>query len=133
MKSLALLLGCMALAAVCAAAPKGYEAPISEVGTATAVTLSTFTLTMIPSASSVNGRSGFMVGVKDTTSTFVTGVLGDCTSTSEAVTDASIVISEKSFIFIPATNSACLYLISGPEAKTAAVADVVTVQEVKQK
>jgi len=111
-----------------AAVPLVGEAPIKGYGTPTTVTVSTSAWTRVPAASSLTGRAGLLVALPASSNANMEGHLGSCTSTSVAKTVRPIeLIKGTGFVFIPASDNVCLYLLSLDTA-----AENVHVQEVKQ-
>lgn len=91
------------------------ESPILGYGTPTTVSISSSTLTKVPTSQTA-GRNGVYVTNPSTNS--VAGFLGDCTSTALASTIrpiqfsiATVGISENIFYF-PIREDVCLWLIS---------------------
>lgn len=112
-----------------AAAPLVAEAPIMVVGTPVTISISSTTLTKVPS-SQMTGRMGLFLENPFTNSGRFAGFLGDCNSTALANTIRPIEIG-------PTTNSTfysirediCLWLVSTDTTTASASAHY---QEVRQ-
>ena len=92
------------------AAPQVAEAPIKDVGTPVTISLSSTTLTMVPS-SQTSGRFGIYVSNPSTTT--VSGFYGNCTSTILASTIRPISISSYTYqTYYSMRDDVCLWLLS---------------------
>lgn len=128
MKRLFITLGLSFVAVVAFAAPRVEEMPITAVGTATTVSISTAAWTVVPTATSLTSRNGMLVSVPSTNNANVVGVIDVCGGTSVATTIRPIEVSKgNGFTLFPIDPGVCLYLISLDTA-----AENVHVIEVKQ-
>jgi hypothetical protein len=107
--------------------PLVAEAPINAVGTPVTVSISTSTLTKVPTTNTA-GRAGFFLDNPATNSGRMVGFLGNCTSTAVASTIRPVEIAPSTNSdFYPISDQICLWLISLNTA-----AENVHYQEVKQ-
>lgn len=112
MKRIALLLLFLGTPLICKAATPVAEAPVKNFGVPVTISISTSTMTKVPS-SQTSGRMGIFLDAPYTNSARVVGFFGDCTSTANASTIRPIEVA-------PATNSSyfsmredvCLWLLS---------------------
>lgn len=112
-----------------AAAPPVMEAPISAVGTPTTVSISSTTLTKIPT-SQLSGRIGVYVDNPNTNLGRMVGFLGDCVSTTSAATVRPIEISTTTDLaFFPIREDVCLWFVT---TYTGAASESIHYQEVKK-
>lgn len=106
------------------------ESPVLGYGTPTTVAISSTTWTKVPT-SQASGRFGVYIDpeIKSSTHSFV-GHLGDCTSTSIAVTVRPFEIQKiDGMNYFPIREDVCLWLLS---TNTGAASENVHYQEVKQ-
>lgn len=123
-----ILFGVVFFAGVCYAAPRVEEMPITEVGTATTVSISTSAWTEVPAATSLKSRNGLLVSVPATSNANVVGVLINCGDTAPATTVRPIeIVKGNGFTLFPIDPGVCLELLSLHTA-----AENVHVVEVKQ-
>lgn len=121
-----------AVLSVCAvgvkAAPPVYEMPVTYYGTPTTVSVTTTTWTKVPDSSTLTGRTGVLVNNPNANSTRMLGHLGDCSSTSVAITVGPLEFAPGTdFTVVPIPDQVCLWVIS-----LTATQDV-HVQEISQK
>jgi hypothetical protein len=123
-----LLFGVLFLAGVSYAAPRVEEMPITKVGTATTVSISTSAWTAVPTATSLTSRNGLLVSVPATSNANVVGVLINCGETAPATTVRPIeIVKGNGFTLFPLDQGVCLELLSLHTA-----AENVHVIEIKQ-
>lgn len=107
------------------------ESPVSNYGTPVTLSISSTTLTMLPS-SQTSGRVGVFLSLPQG-NTGMVGFLGNCTSTSLASTIRPIEISTatgmNAFKYISMREDVCLWLLS---LNTNVSAQNINYQEVKQ-
>lgn len=109
------------------AAPLEAEAPIKDVGTPVTVSISTSTLTKVPT-SQTSGRMGIFIDSPSSNSARTVGFLGDCSSTALASTIRPIEIAPgTNTTYIGIREDVCLWLLSLNTS-----AESVHYQEVKQ-
>lgn len=130
MKKSLLLFGFLILSGVAAkAAPLVAEAPISGYGTPVTVSVSSTTLTQVPSSQTV-GRIGIFIDNPYTNTGHIVGFIGNCTSTALASTIRPIEIAPASnSTYFPLREDACMWLL---DTNTSAASESVHYQEVKQ-
>jgi len=111
------------------AAPPVSEAPVNGYGTPVTVSISSTTLTMVPT-SQTSGRIGIFFDNPSTNTGRVVGFFGNCTSTSLAATIRPIEIAPgTNSSYFPIREDVCLWLIN---TNTGASAESSHYQEVKQ-
>lgn len=111
----------------CFAAPPVAEAPISSYGTPVTISISTSTLTQVPSTTTT-GRIGIFVDAPASNSARVVGFFGNCTSTALASTIRPIEIAPATnTTYFPLRDDVCLWLLSLNTS-----AESIHYQEVKQ-
>ncbi len=106
------VLSALLMSMKCLAATPVAEAPIKDFGVPVTISISTSTLTKVPS-SQTSGRMGIFIDAPYTNNARVVGFFGNCTSTALAATIRPIEIA-------PATNTGyislredvCLWLVS---------------------
>jgi len=110
----ALLAGAvMMLGAVAFAAPRVSEQSVTDVGTATAVSISTSAWTKVPASSSLTSRTQIRIGLAAGLNAGMGGILGDCdTSPSEAITVTPRVYAKGASYVVEVYQDVCLYLVS---------------------
>lgn len=129
MKQIILVLGFIATASYCRAATPVAEAPIKSYGTPVTISISSTTLTMVPS-SQTSGRLGIFFDNPNTNTGKVVGFFGNCTSTSNAPTIRPIEISPSTnSTYISMREDVCLWLVN---TNTAAASESSHYQEVTQ-
>ena len=88
------------------------EAPVNGYGTPVTVSISTSTLTMVPT-SQTSGRMGIFIDNPASNSAVMVGFFGNCTSTALASTIRPIEIAPSSnSTYLPMREDVCLWLIS---------------------
>lgn len=108
-----ILFGVLFLAGVSYAAPRVEEMPITEVGTATTVPISTYVWTAVPAATSLTSRSGLLVSVPASSNANVVGVLINCGDTAPATTIRPIeIVKGNGFTPFSIDQGVCLQLLS---------------------
>lgn len=111
-----------------AAASLVTETPIKDYGTPVTISISSSTLTMVPS-SQVSGRIGVFIDNPATNTGRIVGFFGNCTSTALASTIRPIEISPgNNTSYFPIREDVCLWLIT----TNTAAAENAHYQEVKQ-
>lgn len=107
------------------------EAPISGVGTPVTITITSGTLTMVPS-SQTSGRMGVFVDLPGGALSGVAGFFGNCTSNSVAATvrpiELSSVTASPNDTFFPIREDICLWLT----ALGSAGGQIIHYQEIKK-
>jgi hypothetical protein len=127
MKKLFVLCVAMAAKEAFAAGVPTIESPIRDYGTPTTVSISTSTLTKVPT-SQTSGRIGIFIDAPSTNSGRTVGFFGDCSSTSIATTVRPLEISPgTNTSYLALREDVCLWLLS-----THTSAENVHYQEVKQ-
>lgn len=122
---------CLSIASVCSAAPPVMETPILGYGTPVTVSISSTTLTKVPTTQT-SGRVGIFLNNPTTNAQPVSGFYGNCTSTALAATIRPITISTNTasnFQYFSMREDVCLWLIS---LDVAAASAPIHYQEVKQ-
>lgn len=115
-------------AAVAFGAPRVEEMPITAVGTATTVSISTSAWTLVPAATSLTSRNGILVSVPATLNANVVGVLAACGGSTPATSVRPIEIAKgNGFTLFPIDPGVCLYVLSLHTS-----AESIHVQEIKQ-
>ena len=107
--------------------PLVAEAPVNGYGTPVTVSISTSTLTMVPTSQTA-GRIGIYIDNPNSNNARVVGFFGNCTSTALASTIRPVEIAPSSnSTYFSMNDSVCLWLISLHTS-----AESVHYQEVKQ-
>lgn len=103
------------------------EAPVNGYGTPATISISTSTLTMVPTTQTT-GRIGIYLDNPATNNARVVGFIGNCTSTALASTIRPIEIAQATnSSYFPLRDDVCLWLISLHTS-----AENIHIQEVKQ-
>lgn len=124
---LALTLAVLPLSGAFAAKPLVAEAPITDYGTPVTVSVSSFTLTQIPTSQTA-GRTGIFLDVPSTNTGNLVGHFGNCSAAAVAATIRPLEVPPSaSSVFIPIAPNVCLWVIT-----THTSAENVHYQEVKQ-
>ena len=127
MKKIIFTLAVLGLAGICHAATPVAEAPVKDYGTPVTISISTSTLTMVPS-SQTSGRIGIFLDNPGTNNARVVGFYGNCTSTALASTIRPIEIAQATnSTYIPLREDVCLWFLSLHTS-----AESIHYQEVKQ-
>lgn len=122
-----ILLISLLLPAYSMAATPVAETPINDFGTPVTISISTSTLTKVPS-SQTSGRFGIFLDNPATNNARVVGFFGNCTSTAVASTIRPIEIAQATnSTYFPMREDVCLWLISLNTS-----AESIHYQEVKQ-
>lgn len=110
-------------------APSVKEAQITDVGTATTVSVANNAWTKVPSGTPLGNRSGLLINNPSSNSSVMVGVLStNASSPTEATTVRPLEFSPASdFTFVPISSGVYLYLMSLHSA-----AENVHVQEIVQ-
>lgn len=112
MRKVILILGLCLFASKAHAAPPVAEAPVRNYGTPATVSISSTTLTKVPT-SQTSGRVGIFLDNPNTNAQPVVGFYGNCTSTSLASTIRPFEINPSANTsFIPMREDVCLWLLS---------------------
>lgn len=112
MKKLVVVFVSLLLTDFLVSAPPVAEAPIKSVGTPVTVSISTFTLTKVPT-SQTSGRMGIFLDNPASNTYRVVGFMGDCTSTALANTIRPIEVSTTTnSSYFPLREDVCLWLMS---------------------
>lgn len=114
----------ISLAAFACADEDVKEKPIYGVGTATTVTISAADWTKVPTASTLNRRSGVKVSNPATNSATLYGVISTGTTPTEATTVHPIEIQPGENPFIPVGDGMNLFLLSSSGSVSAHVQEV---------
>lgn len=110
-----------------AAAALVVETPIKDYGTPVTVSISTFTLTMVPT-SQTSGRIGVFLDNPNTNTARIVGFFGNCTSTALASTIRPLEFAPgNNSSYFPLREDVCMWLLS-----LATSAENSHFQEVKQ-
>lgn len=131
MKKFLIFSSFMFLFVMCHSAPPVAEAPISGYGTPVTISVSSNTLTKVPTTQT-SGRMGIVIRNPSTNLGNIAGHMGDCTSTAVASTVQPFLIvtsSSSAHQYISMREDVCLWLIS---LNFLTSAQNVHVQEVKQ-
>lgn len=127
MKKLLLFVLAGAAKTAFAAGVPTIESPIRDYGTPVTVSISTSTLTMVPT-SQTTGRLGIFIDAPSTNTGKMVGFFGNCTSTALASTIRPIEISPSTnSTYIGIREDVCLWLLS-----THTSAENIHYQEIKQ-
>lgn len=131
MRKVFLFIACFCLYGSLRAAFNVAKAPVLGSGTPATITISSTTLTKVPTTQT-SGRYGFIISVPSP-NTGVAGFYGDCTSTANASTIRPIELSTGTgrvpYGYFSAREDVCLWLIS---LNTAVSGQTIHVQELKQ-
>lgn len=127
MKKLLFVFAFLAVESVVAAAVPTLETPIKSYGTPVTVSISSSTLTKVPTSQTV-GRTGIFLDAPNTNTGYIVGFMGDCTSTALAATIRPIEIAASSnSSYIGLREDVCLWLVT-----THSSAENIHYQEAKQ-
>lgn len=120
---------CLLVVGCVYAAPPVMETPIKDYGTPVTISISSTTLTKVPS-SQLTGRVGVFIDNPATNTGKLIGFFGNCTSTALANTINPIEIAPSSnSSYFSMRDDVCLWLIT---SNTAAASESAHYQEVKQ-
>lgn len=131
-KALIPLLGGLLLSGVASIAGAAWlteESPVGGVGTPATISISSTTLTKVPSTSTLSLRSGIVLNVPNTNSGDIVGHYGGC-STAPAGSTVQVIEIGPSLAdrYYPIDNNVCLWVIT----TNTSASENIHVQEVRQ-